>query len=359
MPCRGPEKDNAMKPPASASNLPDAAIRDIAARWVVRHDRRLSPAETAELAAWLAADPRHAAAYEMSTASWQRFHQIGLAVRNTPVETNGSSARWKWPALGGLAAAAALVVVFHSFERTPPPATQDHNRMAHLAAAGVSPAIRHLTDGSLVRLRDDAEIVDAFSATERRLRLVRGEAFFAVAKDAARPFFVEVGGVTVRAVGTAFSIRSEPHAVDVLVTEGTVQVTPPGPASAPPTATEPRTDLSSLVSAGHQAVVPRTPKPEAPRMTVARVSPAEMTRRLAWSGSMLELGGATLGELVEAFAQRTGQRLEIAEPALAAVRIGGRFPAEDSDGFVRALKEIYGVESEIGPDGTILLRKTR
>ena len=74
---------------------------------------------------------------------------------------------------------------------------------------------------------------------------------------------------------------------------------------------------------------------------------------------MLELGGATLGELVEAFAQRTGRRLEIAEPALAAVRIGGRFPTDDSDGFVRALKEIYGVDSERHPDGTILLRTTR
>ena len=231
--------------------------------------------------------------------------------------------------------------------------------MANRAVTVVSPAIRHLADGSLVRLRDDAEVAEAFTPTERRLRLVRGEAFFAVAKDAARPFFVEVGGVTVRAVGTAFSVRSEPHAVDVMVTEGTVRVTPPAPTSASSVAAEPPTDLSSLVDAGHQAVVTRTPKPEAPPVVVTRVSPAEMTRRLAWSGSMLELGGATLGELVEAFAQRTGHRLEIAEPALAAVRIGGRFPAEDSDGFVRALKEIYGVESERRPDGTILLRKAR
>lgn len=355
-----PGINNPMNTPASAADAPDlAAIRDLAARWVVRHDRRLAPAEMAELAAWLAADPRHAAAYERAMASWQRFRRIGAAVRRAPVETNGAAARWQWPALGGLAAAAALVAGFVSFERSSPPTAPGHDQMTLLAGTGVSSSTRHLADGSLVRLRGDAVIVDEFTASERRIRLVRGEALFAVAKDAARPFFVAVGGVTIRAVGTAFSIRFAPHAVDVLVTEGTVRVTPPGPAAGSATAAEPRTDLSSLVSAGHQAVVTRTPKPEAPPVVVARVSLEEMTRRLAWSGSMLELGGATLGELVEAFAQRTGRRFEIAEPALAAVRIGGRFPTDDSEGFVRALKEIYGVEAEGRPDGTILLRKSR
>jgi transmembrane sensor len=74
---------------------------------------------------------------------------------------------------------------------------------------------------------------------------------------------------------------------------------------------------------------------------------------------MLELGGATLGELAATFAQRSGRRIEIADATLATVRIGGRFPTDDVDGFVRALAEIYDVESEQRPDGSIVLRRRR
>ena len=48
--------------------------------------------------------------------------------------------------------------------------------------------------------------------------------FFLVAKDAARPFFVETHGITVRAVGTAFSVQAKATAVEIFVKEGAVDV---------------------------------------------------------------------------------------------------------------------------------------
>jgi ferric-dicitrate binding protein FerR (iron transport regulator) len=72
---------------------------------------------------------------------------------------------------------------------------------------------------------------------------------------------------------------------------------------------------------------------------------------------MVDLAGATVGELAAGFAQRTGRRIEVADRALAAVRIGGRLPDDDVEGFVRALEEVYGVRVERRPDGVIVLRK--
>ena len=69
-----------------------------------------------------------------------------------------------------------------------------------------------------------------FTDTERRVRLERGEAFFQVTKDPRRPFVVEVGGVTVRAIGTAFNVRLGGGELDVLVAEGKVEVASTGPA---------------------------------------------------------------------------------------------------------------------------------
>ena len=55
-----------------------------------------------------------------------------------------------------------------------------------------------------------------------------GEAYFTVAKNPGRPFVVAAGGVGVRAVGTAFNVRLDSDAVEVLVTEGRVQVSRSG-----------------------------------------------------------------------------------------------------------------------------------
>ncbi len=329
----------------------ETAIRDTAARWVVRQDRRLSRAETGELEAWLAADGRHAEAFERSVESWRTFRSLGSAVRRAPVEGSTARTRRAWTLAGGLAAAAALVLLGVSWQRT-------RLRPAETVVAHAAPesSTRRLADGSVARLKGEAQIAETFSATERRVRLVRGEVYFAVAKDAARPFLVEVGDATVRAVGTAFAIRFEPHAIDVLVTEGVVQVTPPAarPAAADRVAAP---AAPAMVGAGHRAVMARAAAAQTPAVVVTAVSPAEIARTLAWNEPMLELAGATLGELVAAFAQRSGRRIEIADPALRDVRIGGLFPTGDVDGFLHALAEIYEVKAERRADGSIVLTK--
>jgi transmembrane sensor len=81
-----------------------------------------------------------------------------------------------------------------------------------------------LPDGSVLQLNTDSVVETAYSPTERRVRLKKGEAFFSVAKNPQRPFWVDVGAVSVRAVGTAFNVRFRPEAVEVLVKEGKVSV---------------------------------------------------------------------------------------------------------------------------------------
>lgn len=323
------------------------AIREVAARWVVRQDRRLSADERIELEAWLAADSRHAPAFTQATASWQSFRTLGSVIRRAPEITIEPAARWPRRAVAAFAAA-AMVLGFLTIDRT-----ERGPEFLPVTDGTLTP--HQLADGSLARLRGAAEIVAAFSTTERRLRLVRGEAFFEVKKDEARPFFVEVGNVTVRAVGTAFAIRFGPDAVDVVVTHGAVQVTPaaarPTPAGVGATA-----DTSAFVEVGQRAVVALVPEGTAPRVVIVPLTAEEMSRTLAWKEPMLELAGATLGELAAAFAQRTGRRIEFGDPALREVRLGGRFPTGDVDGFLSALEAIYDLQVERRADGAIVLR---
>lgn len=76
-----------------------------------------------------------------------------------------------------------------------------------------------LEDGTEVWLNAQSrlEYPEAFDDTERRVRL-EGEAYFKVAKDAKKPFFVEAGDQIIRVVGTEFNVRSYPEDATVQTT---------------------------------------------------------------------------------------------------------------------------------------------
>jgi transmembrane sensor len=82
-----------------------------------------------------------------------------------------------------------------------------------------------LVDGSVVALNHHSTLSATFSKKERRVNM-RGEAYFEVAHDKAKPFVIAVKKVEVTVVGTKFNIdsRSDSTKVIVSVEEGRVRV---------------------------------------------------------------------------------------------------------------------------------------
>lgn len=87
--------------------------------------------------------------------------------------------------------------------------------------------IVRLEDGSTVHLAPTTAIAFTSDAKGRTLNLLRGEAWFDVAHDAARPFRVMTGNSAVTVLGTAFSVRKTESGTDVAVQRGRVAVTSP------------------------------------------------------------------------------------------------------------------------------------
>ena len=199
-----------------------------------------------------------------------------------------------------------------------------------------------LSDGTVVQLNTGGEVRERFTAATRHVTLTRGEAHFAVAKNPTRPFIVQAGSLQVRAVGTAFNINLQSAAVDVIVTEGRVQLTTGTP------------DAPAL-NAGERATLRRAA--DGPTLVVARIDAAAITQTLAWREPLMRLGGATLAELAAEFERATGRRLVLADPALADLRFGGRFRADDIDGFTHLLATTLDLDVERAADGAIVLRK--
>ena len=80
-----------------------------------------------------------------------------------------------------------------------------------------------LTDNSMITLNKQSKLTSVFNEKERRVRL-EGEAFFEIAHDTVKPFFIDVQNLEIRVVGTAFNVdeRAEKGKIIVSVTEGTV-----------------------------------------------------------------------------------------------------------------------------------------
>jgi transmembrane sensor len=314
----------------------------------VRRDRGLSAAESIEYELWLAADPRHAAAMQRTSAAWSLLDRIPESAA-APILAAATRRRSFWRrtvTFGSLAAAAALAVGLFVWSR-PLPAEADPALSTPALSATTTPRLVTLSDGTVVQLNTGGEVSERFTAATRHVTLTRGEAHFAVTKNPARPFIVQAGSLQVRAVGTAFNINLQSAAVDVIVTEGRVQLT---------TGT---TDAPAL-DAGERATLRRAPaaSPAAePVLVVARLDAAAIAQTLAWREPLLRLGGATLAELAAEFERATGRRLVLADPALAELRFGGRFRADDIDGFTHLLATTLGLDVEHAADATIVLRK--
>lgn len=318
-----------------------------AADWLVRRDRGLTAAEQDDFLQWLAADPRHGEWFALHRGTVADFTALAQWRPEHSEEPNPDllapprrRIRWRVPA--ALAAAAAIAMTFAWWRAEPTPT----------AVASTDLERRILEDGSSVELNRGAVVTAVFSASERRATLVRGEAYFTIAKNPARPFIVHAGGVDVRAVGTAFNVRLDSAAVEVLVAEGRVAVgrTPPAIAATPvPRAAEP-----PLVNAGQRATVSRTNE-EPPQ--IATVTPHGIVRPLTRQPILLDFSFAPLAAAIAEFNRRNRVQFVLADAELAAMPIVASIRSDNVEGFAHFLAAAPTVQIERRGGAQILVRR--
>lgn len=241
-----------------------------------------------------------------------------------------------------LAAAAVLVLGFFAAWQWRPPSKAAEPIATHSALSRET-----LPDGSVVVRRGPAEIAVRYDSAERHITLMSGTAHFDVARDPARPFSVTAGGITVRAVGTAFSVGVGLGEVEVLVTEGRVAVTETDVTEVMPAA---------VVEAGRGVIVERRASPADPARPVRTVPPADLEARLAWRVRVLEFSQTSLDVVVRQLNAHNRVQFVLGDPALANVRLSGRIRADRIDGVIQLLEQDCGVKAERAHDATILLR---
>ncbi len=332
-------------------------MEEAALAWFARCQRGLSEEQETEFQNWLVADSRHAELFNELDGTWELLGRVRESAPVIPASRRWGELLFRL-ALPLAAAAAAFVITYFAWWR---PAHYSGEITTEIGALRTF----HLPDGSLVTLNTDSTVAVAFAPNERRVKLERGEAHFSVAKNPDRPFIVEAGGVSVRAVGTAFNVRLGDKAVEVLVTEGKVRVDDSLSgrsllARNPDLHGESLSALGYPVLASGQKVTVTLPAPVAQiesrlhETSATAVSSGEIQRELAWQERRLDFELATLGDIVAEFNRYSRHKLVIADPALAQKRFGGSFKPDDQAGFVRMLQENFGVLAEESESATVL-----
>lgn len=80
-------------------------------------------------------------------------------------------------------------------------------------------------DGSTAMLNTDSVIAVNMDGPQRRVELLKGEAYFEVKPDPNRPFIVQAGHSTTRVLGTRFFVHEKGDSDEVKVMSGRVEVT--------------------------------------------------------------------------------------------------------------------------------------
>jgi transmembrane sensor len=209
----------------STAPIDDALFED-AARWCLRLRDASNPMLLAAHRAWLEADPRHAGAMGEAERLLGMMRTAAVdPIRGGPVSSSLMTARpraapdRRWKGLG----LAASLLVGVATAACLGQGGLDRLRGDTVTAIG---EVRRLTleDGSVVTLNTDTAVRVRYGPQGRTVRLDRGEAFFEVTHDPARPFVVDSPAGRARVLGTAFDVRLAAKRARVDVVRGAVAV---------------------------------------------------------------------------------------------------------------------------------------
>jgi len=266
---------------------------------------------------WHRAHSCNAKAYAELSATWQELVKSGPLVRavNFGQVMNAASAppaRRRWAAVTTVAAGIVAVVIGGAWNLY-----KQKEETRFQTAIGEQAAVA-LPDGSSFDLNTNSRIWVDYSQHQRVIRLERGEAFFKVAHDTQRPFWVRAGDYWVRAVGTAFNVYLRPTGVEVTVSEGTVNVVKATTNESPPSDAAIAESVAA-VTAGEQA------DEHGRAEVIHELNSAQLSRLLAWRKSSLYFQDQPLGEVVNELMRYTTLKIEFDDDALRGLPVGGTF----------------------------------
>jgi transmembrane sensor len=330
-----------------------------AGEWLLRlQDDDLDPEEFAAWLHWYEADPLNRVAFEEMQSAFESANSLAADDRSEwarelihdtrePAAAPAGKARFiqaRYAIAASVVAVAAGAFAWQAWFDDEPSQTITTT----LQTPRATHRIEKLPDGSTVQLGARSSISLSFSRDARYLVLESGEAFFSVAKDAARPFVVQAGSVAVHAVGTEFNVRRDGETTIVSVREGKVDIVK-GVLNAGASPGAPHAPTSPVrLSAGEQ-VAARDPESG---LSIKTISPQAIA---AWQKGRLEFADEPLRQVIATVNRYSSREIVLTDQSLGALRITGTVGEDRINEWTRALPAIFPVRIVEVSNETVLI----
>ncbi|MDB9952439.1 FecR domain-containing protein [Porticoccaceae bacterium] len=389
------------------SSFPDhKAIEEEAVNWLIKLDSESSPSrqDLRELTEWLSRSPAHRQELKSLNAFWGNQVLTELMV---PLGKSSQSSlsslfigikrRWQFSGLvikTSVTAAIATATLAITFSLLLLPAPIDSTNGLYVTAVGQQQSLQ-LADGSTVQLNTNSQVKVEYNQGYRNIHLLQGQAYFEVAKDPEHPFRVYAGNGRVQALGTAFTLYLQDSSLNVLVTEGKVALAamgsvepneasstqlpiepysklsnkpsnkPPNSRSKGPTSKLSNTNTKTVVTtqmaqldpyvnstskqvgtlkAGQTVTLRLAQQGDMPNNPIKAIAREELDRLQSWREGLLIFAGEPLEQVVNEISRYTTVSIEIVDPAVRNLQIGGRFKVGDLDNMFKALEANFGLK---------------
>ncbi len=298
---------------------------------------------------WLAAHPENALSFEAICTVNESVMTLDHLAELEPIHRGSRREQraglWGWLQAPALATATLLMVVvgFSLYSGVLPLWVLD--RSEYSTQVGEIRNLR-LADGSDVALGARSEIEVVLYRGERRVKLVQGEAFFSVAKDKIRPFYVDTDGTEVKVVGTRFNVHSGEKTVTVDVEEGRVKVA------------KASSVLQSLLGQGDSSAAVLGAGQQVKSLSGGEISnPVEIDSDevASWRQGVLRYDNVPLSQVINDVNRYSTTPITIGDPSLAEEAVTLAFRTNQIEDMLDSLSALLPIKIERTTDGKIKL----
>ncbi|HAI71328.1 MAG TPA: iron dicitrate transport regulator FecR [Alteromonas australica] len=319
-------------------------INQTASNYVVRlYSGELTAKEEQDILAWCNESERHQSAFDKAIKVWDAASALPMSI-GWREKLEGRFYHIRYMAASIVVALFCLTLYLHHSLQGEPSVTSPSQ---HYATAIGEVSNVGLSDGSTITLNTDTAVTVTFSAQARELWLLKGEAFFDIAKAPARPFLIHTGDKTIRVVGTKFNVKLSDSGFDIAVAEGIVAIEEATSRNAANPEVKPE---PVLLEAGAMATFNHN------NALIAKQNKDVVDKAQSWRSGYLRFDDERLDKIIESFNRYRTKKIVVDEE-VSSLRISGVFKLSEGDAILTALEATLPIDVQKSEENITVVKK--
>jgi transmembrane sensor len=296
--------------------------------FVALQEISVDQAQQAKFQRWLQQHESHAAAYAEAEQLWSSFDNIKTADVPGLSTARAAAPRSIWHGLASVLLLAAASGWW----------LDDHAPTANYATNIGDRQTIVLADGSRIELNAATELSVRLSWFRREVRLDHGQAMFTVAHERLRPFDVHSGALKIHDIGTQFDVRKNQHGVEVVVLNGSVELSAD------------RQQRAKRLTAGQRCRMDQFNHLQA-------IEAVDVDKAGTWLNGRLVFDHTPLSEVTAEIERHHPITFQFADASLAKETVSGNFSTADLKPFLRSLESILPIHAKRHAQTIVLSRR--